>query len=387
LHPATTGAVLEVVDERGARALIWPQPPDTPLPPIMTGIPLAQIRRLGLGAVRVEDVPLGALLSDLLAELDDGPRDVALMGIRAVVDGLHARGVAHGEVAPHRVWIGADGSIVLVGARVEMGSLEADLAALRVLEEGALVGSSESSASDRLRLGAAASAAVTAVAPEARQVSLLPGKLRRHADMDEVGFDLGPDEGRGLLDGWSRSGPTGELTGALTGDADRAHARLATLAAAITALDSAPDDRHSAFEGQVPDGFWDRVRGERLDPLPTPDGLPPPALASMVKGDPLSEVTAIAAHPLYPGAAPTDAGERPTQSGGGPDRTVPRITSPDLEERTQTAEVTARVLEPAPRGAVDVEPATTPASGRGLKALVVIFAALFVAALLWGLSR
>ena len=121
-----------------------------------------------------------------------------------------------------------------------------------------------------------------------------------------------------------------------------------------------------------------------MDPLPMPDGLPPPALVA-AKGDPLSEVTAIAAHPLYPVGVSTDGVDRRPPSGIVPERTVPRITSPDAEERTQTAEVTAQNRALGQSGSTARTETLT--NRRALQALVVLFAVLFVAALLWGLGR
>ena len=341
--------MLEVEDNNGARALVWPHKVGVALPPTLEGVASPRLARLGPGVVRVEEVPAGALLSDLLHDLIAEDRGLVLTDVRGILVALHGVGAAHGEVVPHRVWISGSGAVWVVGAGVEAGDRLGDLAALsRLAEEWGLAADAPVSA-DRAGLAAAAAAALVGVPPEARRIALQRWSVSSGADMDEVRFDLGPDEARGLLDGWSRSAPTGERTGALSEDADRAHARLATLAAAIAALDAAPAARHVSAEGQVPEGFVDAIRAEPLDPLPTPDGLPPPALVALAPGDPLSEVTAIATHPLFSDDPATEAGDRSTAGGILGEFTRPRITSPDPDERTATAEVTARdVASPGP---------------------------------------
>jgi hypothetical protein len=176
--------------------------------------------------------------------------------------------------------------------------------------------------------------------------------------VDEVGVDLGPDEARGLLDGWTATGGTGDRTGERTGalgtDRDAAHARLAALTEAEALLRSA----------LVEDG---EVTLEPLlgapDPLPLADGLPPPALAPAPDG--LSEVTAVAQHPFWaergaePEGRPTDAGfvdlDDRTDALGGGGRTQPGVSLDgdrptdggftDPSERTLT-----RLPVPAPAG-------------------------------------
>lgn len=147
--------------------------------------------------------------------------------------------------------------------------------------------------------------------------------------VDEVGVDLGPDEARGLLDGWTATGGTGdrtgERTGALGADQDAAHARLAALAEAEDLL------RTTALADGT--GALDWLLQAPPDPLPLADGLPPPALPPAPDG--VSEVTAVAQHPFWaagalePEGPPTDAGfvtlDDRTDALGGAGRTQPGV--------------------------------------------------------------
>lgn len=120
--------------------------------------------------------------------------------------------------------------------------------------------------------------------------------------VDEVGIDLGPDDVRGLLDGWTGTGGTGERTGERTGSlgggADATHAQLARFAEARALLAAA----------RVEDGPVDLGRLlDEPDPLPLADGLPPPPVQGSPDGMP--EVTATIGQPLWgTEGRPTDAG-------------------------------------------------------------------------------
>lgn len=129
--------------------------------------------------------------------------------------------------------------------------------------------------------------------------------------IDEVGVDLGPDEARGLLDGWTATGGTGERTGERTGaletDRDAAHARLAALAEAGSLL----------REVHLPQ---DRLPTEWLlhaspDPLPLADGLPPPPNAPPATSDGVWVPGANAQRPFWSAVGPDPDG-RPTDSDG-----------------------------------------------------------------------
>ena len=205
--------------------------------------------------------------------------------------------------------------------------------------------------------------------------------------VDEIGVDLGPDESRGLLDGWTGTGErTGERTGALGADQDAAHARLAALAEAGALLRSAG--------GGVAAGPAGWLQTIVSDPPPLDDGLPPPPLPAYPDG--LSEVTALGQHPFWsaeglaPEGRPTDDGmlslDERTDALGGAGRTHPGVSLPtdpssdpgftDPGERTQT-----RVRPPvAPAPGADAPPAWLLSV---LGALVVILAGV-VALLLLG---
>lgn len=188
-----------------------------------------------------------------------------------------------------------------------------------------------------------------------------PTRPAGEGPIDEVGFDLGPDEARGLLDGWLGTGGgtgdrSGEKTGAVGTDQDAAHARLAALSEAEALL----------REIQLPDcgRQADWLLRTAPDPLPLADGLPSPSLPPVPDG--ISEVTAVGQHPFWASGGPAPEG-RPTDSGfvnlddrtdalGGAGRTHPGVdTEPprgtdagftDPSERTLTR-VTVRGASPA----------------------------------------
>jgi len=183
----------------------------------------------------------------------------------------------------------------------------------------------------------------------------LTGRGRRgEGPVDEVGVDLGPDDVRGLLDGWTGTGGTGERTGERTGSlgprADATHAQLARLAEASALLSAAlVEDGPVDLGGLVEDP----------DPLPLADGLPPPLVLRPQAG--MQEVTATVGHPFWEGEGrPTDTGfearDERTDAPGRDGRTRPGVSIArdrptdvgftDATERTLT-----RIEAPPPTGA------------------------------------
>lgn len=319
LHPASAGPVLEAVDDAGVRWLVWPAHGMDGLPGHPALPEAGPAGRIGAEPVRLERVPRGAPLPDL--EVAPAARRPALDDARAALDALHAAGRAHGEPTLHRIWVGVDGQVLLVGAGVEGGGQAADRACVGAWPEAASGGEIPDA---RAALAAAAEAA-----------SMPPGERRIRVEaplvaaVDEVGVDIGPDEVRGLLDGWTATtGSTGERTGALDGDADVAHARMAALVGALAALEAADPARHPETATPAPQ----RPRPAPLV-LPLPDGLPPPPL---VATDPPAEITAIRVDPL----AGAMLGDRPTDAGVDPlERTQTRMPAPRPIDAT--GEVTA----------------------------------------------
>ncbi len=330
LHPASAGAVLEAVDDAGVRWLVWPATGPAPALPAHPGLPEAgPTGRIGAEAVRLERVPRGAPLPDVA--VSDGARELARAAARVALEALHAVGIAHGEPTLTRIWVGVDGEVMLVGAAVEGGGQAADRACVGAWPDGPAP-----AAVDAARAELAAAAEAVSLPPGERRIRVEPEPV---AAVDEVGVDIGPDEVRGLLDGWTATtGSTGERTGALDGDPDIAHARMAALLGAVAALESADPRRH-------PERAQPPPAGRRAPPLllPLPDGLQPPPLVPV---EAPAEVTAIRFNPF----AGVHLGDRPTDAGVDPqERTQMRIRPPGLRE--PPGEVTAvEVTRPlAPR--------------------------------------
>ena len=128
--------------------------------------------------------------------------------------------------------------------------------------------------------------------------------------VDEVGVDLGPDEARGLLDGWTATGGTGDRTGERTGalgtDRDAAHARLAALAEAGSLLRKVRLPQHGSK------AEW--LLRASPDPLPLADGLPPPPTPLPATGGGAWTPGAISQRPFWSTVGPDPEG-RPTDSG------------------------------------------------------------------------
>lgn len=178
------------------------------------------------------------------------------------------------------------------------------------------------------------------------------GRPPDRGPFDEVGVDLGPDDVRGLLDGWTATGGTGDRTGECTGSLGQeqaeAHAHLAMLTDVAVRLAEMP-----FLDGPVDIEPFLRCP----DPLPLADGLPAPAVSGAL--DRMQDVTVAMKNPFWSGdGRPTDSGfglmEERTDVLEGVGRTRPGV-SPVLErgtdggftdpaERTQT-----RVVRPVAR--------------------------------------
>jgi len=310
--PPRTGGAVRVVALRGdARKLVlWPGagPVERPFHPALAL--LVGVGRLDGEQVWAEELPAGRLLADL--DPGAGPVASAFSDLVDALAALHALGFAHGGLDASSVVVGPEGSGHLLGALGE-GEIDEDLRALRTLLDRWVPELGEPGhTSDLLDLGA------LAIALRGREQTW-PGQLTDDeqreegptlelqldalGSVDEVGFDLGPDEHeRGLLDTWAgRSLSSEEPTGSVPRIEDGRGALTAVLAhlAAGIARDADPD-RFRAAEGRPSRAVKALLADEPLDPLPAPEGLPLTGTGFLDPGGGHTDITAVARRPQDP---------------------------------------------------------------------------------------
>jgi hypothetical protein len=260
-----------------ARVLLWDGLPPAVVPesPWIAGVVLQG--DVDGHRVYAEQVPPGLPLDevDLPAPLLPPVLAAAAAGLAV----LHDHGQVHGMVRPSRIWLGADGSVVLVGRgrRGGEGALDRDaLSALAARLGGAQARLDGTIAPEVVDgLGAVVEAALPARLAVLDQVHLQVGPSPD--SLDEVVPDIGPDvEGRGLLDRWALTTHhghtdepgTGEATDAGTGASSPLALTLWTTLAA-PARHPAPPDRFRAVDGEPSRGLRALLLEEPPDSLPT----------------------------------------------------------------------------------------------------------------------
>lgn len=304
--PPRTGGTVHVAAVAGGerRLVLWPGegPDERPAHGALGTV-------LGRGvfegeAIWAEELPPGSFLADLPP--GSGGAAAALADVVEALGCLHAEGFAHGGLDASCVVVGVDGRGRLLGA-VGEGAVEEDLAALDVL-----LGKW---APETRRDGSLAELAAALRAQEATAPGALPAAdtlvdegptlelvLEPLGSLDEVGFDLGPDEGeRGLLDTWAGrtmpgEDPTGaiEVTGGVDGNPGAITALLAHLAAGVARDASAA--RFAPHEGRPSRAVKACIADEPLDPLPVPEGLPLSGTSFLEPGG-HTDITAVADRP------------------------------------------------------------------------------------------
>lgn len=304
LSPARTGPVIEARPEDlpDSRAVIWPgAPPDGALPPHPG---LARPHLLGRthgGLVWVEQTPAGCLLADLPLPLPPAITAWVLVAVAEALDALHRAGRAHGGLDGQRIHVSRQGQVLLLGSGVELGEIAQDLEVLQRLyarldrHADAPAAASARAFADEVKrrlgghpgppseLAERVDRAAQVVPEDARRIEVVPLATTQRWAIDEVGFDLGPDErARGLLDPWTGTGggSTGEVTsaertGALDEFQDGSRTRTSALARLARGLyaDAEPA-RFAPAEGKASAAVRALIADEPLDALPVPDGVP-----------------------------------------------------------------------------------------------------------------
>ncbi len=311
LPPVGSAPVVEVaaVDAPSERRIIWPGRPAFSSPPAHPSLPprLASARAHGVPVWLEEVVPAAHL-----GELDLPPELAAgvLGAVAEALGALHAAGLAHGDLAAHRVRVSARGEVALVGAGARPGTPEEDGRALAALAEAlgveAFADPRPEALAERARpriapVPADAPAILVEEAADADEPTVIPeeplpddpGLMR--LPLDEVDFDIGPDEvERGLLDTASGSGATGpaDRTSAVEDAGEPGRRRVAALARLAAVLEQEADPgRFGDLEGRPDPAIRALVAEESLDPLPLPEpGVPDwPGW----EAEPTAEVTAV----------------------------------------------------------------------------------------------
>jgi hypothetical protein len=304
LSPARTGPVIEAQPEAlpDKRAVIWPGTP--PVGQLPSHVGLARPHILGRthgGLVWVEQTPPGCLLADLPLPLPPTVTAWVLVMVAEALDALHRAGRAHGGLDGHRIHLSREGQVLLLGSGVELGEIAQDLEVLQRLyarldrHADAPPTASARAFADELKrrlgghpgppseLSERVDRASQVVPEDARRIEVVANDTSQRWAIDEVGFDLGPDErARGLLDPWTGTGggSTGEVTsaertGALDEFQDGSRTRTSALARLARGLyaDAEPV-RFAIAEGKASAAVRTLVADEPLDALPVPDGVP-----------------------------------------------------------------------------------------------------------------
>ena len=340
LQTVGAGPVLDAspVDEPALRVVIWPGPRPTGDLPSHGSLGRRDVQGWIAGDLSwVEQRPFGPLLADITRPLALREATWVLARLAEALSALHAADLVHGEVADHRVALGETGRVVLLGAGVSPGTPEGDLAQLRQLVE-VIASDMVAAEADTLRelaRGDAERVAATAgrwlsergarppelvgvadpfalaLPADARQVELevvTPAPSEGTGAVDEVEYDLGPDEAaRGLLEPYrspEHTEDTGsvERTSVLEDEEDGGvRQRVALLARLAAGMDRGADpDRFAPHEGTPCAEIKALLAEEPLDPLPAPGEDRLPALVWEADEDLPAEVTAARTEPGTP---------------------------------------------------------------------------------------
>jgi hypothetical protein len=283
------------VSEPGARVNIWPGPlPDLPMATHpLVAMPIGLVQLDGQPGW-LEQRPAGVLLSDLAGDLTAVDTALIIAQVADALGALHARGLAHGQLAPNRVVISMNGTPVLIGAGVTAGTDSEDLKAALGLLQCSSTPLLPPAASSAAALAASLRELASPVVPlsstlreqiECAMLPPLPSQQRIELEVaslthhDEVQPDLGPDERiRGLLDPWSSTGSSGELSEDHTetiSASELAEQGQQAMLERLSELYARADlsGRFEQNEGTPCEATRALLSTEPLDPIPPVDGV------------------------------------------------------------------------------------------------------------------
>ncbi len=307
LPPIADGAVMEALDvSTDTRVLLWPgRPPTEPLPPHPRFARRGEAVSLSGSQVWVEHCLPGVLLADLSLPLEPGLAAGICGALLPALRALHDAGQAHGDLHAARVAVSPDGRLQLLGSGVVPGQPRDDLTALTLLLAH-LSGETAPEPEDDAQaltewLRRRSEGVPWRVLLRSRLTDLQPvdpatDRVTPVPSLDEVAFEVGPDEqGRGLLDTatGTRSTP-GESTSTMDPQARREQTRISAMARLAADLRSL--EPPGFVDGAPCRELRELIADEPLDPLPTPNGLPPPRLQATDQTS--AEITVVRPSPL-----------------------------------------------------------------------------------------
>jgi hypothetical protein len=244
--------------------------------------------------------------------------DHIVLQICHAIELLHLAHQTHGSLSMDNVGVDARGRVTLLGSGRRTASPQSDVEAIKeIYRKGGgasalpdhfgldeiITGLSQSDppALDPLRERLESYALDPEGAPVLEVILSTAIPL---APLDEVGFDLGPDErGSGVLDEWTSGTDEGsaERTGTLSQEAVSEQRCLALLSRlGMTPGDHTVPEHILALNGSPVDSIASLALDENMDPLPSPGSLDAP-LAQPAGDTSAGEVTRARTGPLLPG--------------------------------------------------------------------------------------
>jgi hypothetical protein len=303
--------------------------------------------------VWIEERPPGPLLSDITDHIDPRLFDHIVLQICHAVELLHLAHQTHGSLSMDNIAVDARGRVTLLGSGRCIGSPHGDVEAIKEIYRK---GRGASDLPDHLGLDEIITGLTESVPPALDQLGdrldaymidtqgapvleVILSTAIPLAPLDEVGFDLGPDErGSGVLDEWTSGTDEGsaERTGTLSQDAVSEQRCLALLSRlGLTPGDQTVPEHILALNGSPIDAIASLALDENLDPLPSPGSLDSP-LAQPAGDTSAGEVTRARTGPLLPGFELEDV-------------TAARLES--TESFSSPSEITRIQRRPSPPGA------------------------------------
>jgi hypothetical protein len=307
LPPTPAGPVFEAAEAEGDdRWILWAgTPPEGHIEEesgIADGDPMWRVH-----------LPSGVLLSDLPLPLPTGDAAKLVASLALDLATLHRAGHTHGELQAHRIGLSVEGEPLLLGAGTCPGTVQTDIDGLRSLHQAltaqapdlpegdadaiheALVAWIADRATTPSTVRALVRRARSQVPEDARVISFATKAI--DGKVDEVGFELGPDESAGgLFDPWTTGDITSyrssEATGTLADPASIDGEHQAVLGQLAAQASTRPGAAHYATaSGQPDEAIMALIADEPLDPLPVPDSLPLPNPMWMEEPESTGEVT------------------------------------------------------------------------------------------------
>ena len=289
LSPLDAGQVWSVspLEAPWSVVTLWPGLPPKVVLPAHPVIPERGMHgRIDRTLYWIEPRPSGVLLADLPKEIPALEMADVFLAITDALLALHHVGVAHGHLDDSRVGVGLDGAPILLGVGVCPGRPEEDVARLFEMWSKWVPAGPSLPSTDLVEFVAALKAwaetvqmgettlpdrvasALVMASDDAQSVTL-------HTSIDEVGYDLGPDDKvRGLLDTWPDAEGEPTLTAVLEERTQRhvINPHIARLLAWLYRMPSS--DRFSGGNGAASPELVALINGTPLDFLPAPNGVP-----------------------------------------------------------------------------------------------------------------